>query len=325
MKAWMVLGLFLVLSPLDAEGHGKHPRAYVAFQASLSPHGEWIHYDRGLYVWRPHQVWGDYWQPYTVGRWVWTIDGWYWESDEPWGWATYHYGRWAYDDFYGWVWIPDLEWGPAWVEWRTGTSCLGWAPLGPHNLVHFSWGYWGYRAVPVNHWVFVDYRNLTSTKIQKHLLSVRDRRKHFDQTKEIQRSDRRTFGPDRGEVERRGKIRVSETRVRKETPETRKGSSRSSPEAVDGGRVRTPGTPRVNESAPREITRQPRVAERSGRSVREPERKESDPQVSGRSQTERIPMNQERSRVSPRVQQESNESGRTTQSGRTVQRVLPQE
>ena len=43
--------------------------------------------------WTPYDVPID-WRPYSVGRWVYTDDGWTWMSQEPWGWATYHYGRW---------------------------------------------------------------------------------------------------------------------------------------------------------------------------------------------------------------------------------------
>src|SRR5262249_2194553 len=51
------------------------------------------------------------------------------------GWATYHYGRWANLADYGWVWFPgeDLDWGPAWVSWRTGGDYIGWAPLPPRG------------------------------------------------------------------------------------------------------------------------------------------------------------------------------------------------
>ncbi|MCX8011350.1 MAG: hypothetical protein N3A61_09370, partial [Ignavibacteria bacterium] len=66
------------------------------FYTSLSPYGEWIEFDNGLYGWRPiHVSYG--WRPYYMGRWVWTRYGWYWDSYEPFGWATYHYGRWYFD------------------------------------------------------------------------------------------------------------------------------------------------------------------------------------------------------------------------------------
>jgi len=41
-------------------------------------------------VWAPRAV-AVTWRPYQVGHWVWTDDGWLWVSDEPYGWATYHY------------------------------------------------------------------------------------------------------------------------------------------------------------------------------------------------------------------------------------------
>ncbi|MEO8361594.1 MAG: DUF6600 domain-containing protein, partial [Vicinamibacteria bacterium] len=73
----------------------------------------------------------DDWRPYTRGQWDYTDDGWYWDSDEDFGWATYHYGRWADDPRYGWIWIPGEEWAPAWVSWRQGNGYTGWAPLPP--------------------------------------------------------------------------------------------------------------------------------------------------------------------------------------------------
>jgi len=57
--------------------------------------------------------------------------GWTWVSYEPFGWATYHYGRWARDPRFGWLWIPGNTWGPAWVSWQHGGGYVGWAPLPP--------------------------------------------------------------------------------------------------------------------------------------------------------------------------------------------------
>jgi hypothetical protein len=104
------------------------------FYEPLEPEGAWIEvgsYGRG---WRPHHV-DRSWRPYCDGRWVWSDCGWYWESDEPWAWATYHYGSWVLDAGYGWVWIPDVEWAPAWVTWREGGDYIGWAPRGPRGIV----------------------------------------------------------------------------------------------------------------------------------------------------------------------------------------------
>ena len=34
------------------------------------------------------------WRPYTEGSWIYSDAGWTWDSDEDFGWATYHYGHW---------------------------------------------------------------------------------------------------------------------------------------------------------------------------------------------------------------------------------------
>jgi hypothetical protein len=100
------------------------------FYSELSPYGRWI--QRGSYgwVWEPMQVEVG-WRPYTRGRWVQSDYGWTWLSDEPWGWATYHYGRWFADPEYGWLWVPGTDWGPAWVSFQEGNGYVGWAPLPP--------------------------------------------------------------------------------------------------------------------------------------------------------------------------------------------------
>ena len=92
-------------------------------------------------VWRPNNVEED-WRPYTDGRWVPTDDGYVFESQEPWGWATYHYGNWMPTENYGWVWVPGRTWYPSTVEWRTSpeskpvdASYVGWAPTPPPNYV----------------------------------------------------------------------------------------------------------------------------------------------------------------------------------------------
>jgi hypothetical protein len=59
-------------------------------------------------------------------------------SDEPWAWATYHYGRWNFTDRYGWYWVPQTHWAPAWVSWHSGGGYIGWAPLYPSGVVVIS-------------------------------------------------------------------------------------------------------------------------------------------------------------------------------------------
>ena len=78
--------------------------------------GNWIEVADYGYGWQPDLAVNDpNWRPYADGYWAYTDDGWTWISYEDFGWATYHYGRWARLADYGWVWFPgsDLDWGPA--------------------------------------------------------------------------------------------------------------------------------------------------------------------------------------------------------------------
>jgi hypothetical protein len=100
------------------------------FHGPLTAYGNWVQTDSYGLCWYPAYV-DNSWRPYTNGLWQWTDGGWYWTSDEPWAWATYHYGRWVYDTYYGWLWTPGTQWAPAWVSWREGGDYIGWAPLPP--------------------------------------------------------------------------------------------------------------------------------------------------------------------------------------------------
>jgi hypothetical protein len=107
--------------------------AQADFYAPLSTHGAWIEVGSYGRCWRPAGVAVE-WRPYCEGHWVWTDCGWYWASDEPWGWACYHYGSWVFDPVHAWIWVPGVEWGPAWVSWRVGGGYIGWAPLPPPHV-----------------------------------------------------------------------------------------------------------------------------------------------------------------------------------------------
>ena len=63
------------------------------FYDNLASYGNWIERPSYGWVWTPSQV-SSSWRPYQDGHWVWTDQGWTWISEEPYGWATYHYGRW---------------------------------------------------------------------------------------------------------------------------------------------------------------------------------------------------------------------------------------
>jgi hypothetical protein len=106
--------------------------SYSVFYRKLEPYGDWMETSDYGYVFQPRQAAeGRDWRPYTDGHWIYTDAGWTWLSDEKFGWATYHYGRWIRLRGVGWVWVPGEQWAPAWVSWRQGGDYVGWAPLPP--------------------------------------------------------------------------------------------------------------------------------------------------------------------------------------------------
>ncbi len=109
---------------------------YSMFYDSLAAYGSWFQAPSYGYVWQPAIVRSPGWRPYCDGRWVCSDGGWTWLSNEPFGWATYHYGRWAQLRSRGWVWVPGDQWAPAWVCWRENGSHIGWAPLPPETLAY---------------------------------------------------------------------------------------------------------------------------------------------------------------------------------------------
>jgi hypothetical protein len=104
------------------------------FYEPLSPYGDWVEIGSYGRCWRPYHV-DSSWRPYSDGSWVHCDAGWYWQSEEPWGWATYHYGAWDYDSGFGWYWVPQTRWAPSWVAWRSGGGYVGWAPLRPSTRI----------------------------------------------------------------------------------------------------------------------------------------------------------------------------------------------
>ena len=108
--------------------------SYNVFYERLQSDGRWFNDDKYGYVWQPSEAERDEsWRPYTDGHWAYTDRGWTWVSNENFGWATYHYGRWARVRNVGWIWVPGNTWAPAWVSWRQTerSDYVGWAPLPP--------------------------------------------------------------------------------------------------------------------------------------------------------------------------------------------------
>lgn len=113
------------------------------YSDDLDDNGEWIQVEDVGWCWRPRGVAAD-WRPYWRGRWGCYPGGMTWVSDEPWGYVTYHHGRWGWGAGLGWYWIPGVFYSPAWVAWHSTDAYFGWAPLGYYNAP-CSWGYgaWG--------------------------------------------------------------------------------------------------------------------------------------------------------------------------------------
>jgi hypothetical protein len=117
---------------------------YDVFYDRLAPEGRWFRDDDYGYVWQPNVAESTTdWRPYADGHWVWTDRGWFWDSNEDFGWATYHYGRWILIAGVGWVWVPGDQWAPAWVSWRQSDDddYVGWAPLPPEASFSVSVGF----------------------------------------------------------------------------------------------------------------------------------------------------------------------------------------
>jgi hypothetical protein len=73
--------------------------------ADLDDYGSWRPVEGYGTVWFPNAVAAD-WAPYRTGHWAWVDPwGWTWVDDAPWGFAPFHYGRWAFVSSH-WCWVP---------------------------------------------------------------------------------------------------------------------------------------------------------------------------------------------------------------------------
>ncbi len=141
------------------------------FYDNLASYGNWIQRPSYGWVWTPSQV-SSNWRPYQDGHWVWTDQGWTWISEEPYGWATYHYGRWYDDPEIGWEWVPGTDWAPAWVSFQEGADYVGWAPLPPSYDINV--GYNGGYGLSPEAYVFVPERFFLSASLGSYFVP-RDR------------------------------------------------------------------------------------------------------------------------------------------------------
>lgn len=120
----------------------------------LDDYGNW-RWEAGYgNVWYPSQVVSS-WSPYRFGHWDWISPwGWTWVDDAPWGFAPFHYGRWAQVHDH-WCWVPGSRevravYAPALVAWvgtpgasisvNVNGGSVGWIPLGPHEVYRPQYG-----------------------------------------------------------------------------------------------------------------------------------------------------------------------------------------
>jgi hypothetical protein len=106
--------------------------------AELQQYGSWLPEEDYGSVWFPASV-PAAWQPYCYGHWTWVAPwGWTWIEAEAWGFAPFHYGRWAiFGGRWGWVPGPPVVhpvYAPALVVFvHPGNGAAAWFPLGPNE------------------------------------------------------------------------------------------------------------------------------------------------------------------------------------------------
>lgn len=149
-------------APAVAPVVSNYPHADFTPHAALDGLGEWIVID-GQRFWVPNlsQVQDrEGWTPYQQGFWSYDQDrDWTWNSQEPWGAITDHYGLWRHHRNRGWIWMafPDNRYEPHCVTWFDEGQHVGWYPYMAGYEAHyrrfnhshgFDDGFWdGHRAV----------------------------------------------------------------------------------------------------------------------------------------------------------------------------------
>jgi len=126
------------------------PRDVVGYQ-QLDAYGTWAEDPNYGAVWYPTIAVAD-WAPYRYGHWDFIAPwGWTWIENEPWGFAPFHYGRWAMIGT-RWCWVPGRLgprpiYSPALVAFVGGGgvnfslsigggSGIAWFPLAPGEAWH---------------------------------------------------------------------------------------------------------------------------------------------------------------------------------------------
>src|SRR6266540_2721792 len=138
----------------DAALSSRYVSPDVVGYSDLDEYGSWRNVEGYGNVWFPTTV-AVGWVPYRTGHWGW-IDpwGWSWIDEAPWGFAPFHYGRWAFVSS-RWCWVPGPIavrpiYAPALVAFIGGggfslsistgpVTGIGWFPLGPGEVYRPSY------------------------------------------------------------------------------------------------------------------------------------------------------------------------------------------
>jgi hypothetical protein len=169
------------------------PREVIGYQ-QLDTYGDWSQDPTYGAVWLPRAVPAN-WAPYRAGHWSW-IDpwGWTWIDDAPWGFAPFHYGRWAQiGPRWGWVpgqLAPRPVYAPALVAFIGGRSGgvnwnialgqqalqqpgLGWFPLAPGEAFRPAYRVSPRYVTEVNHNIVVNnYNTANNYRYQRQSAAV---------------------------------------------------------------------------------------------------------------------------------------------------------
>src|SRR4051812_13034791 len=227
--------------------------------------GNWIEVGDYGYCWQPDVAVSDVnWRPYADGYWAYTDLGWTWVSYEDFGWATYHYGRWTRLSDYGWVWVPgrdaDLEWGPAWVSWRTGGEYVGWAPLPPETIgVVESRPLSGHLDVEFNigpaYYNFVDVRYIGEPVLRERIIAPAQNVTYIQQTVNVTNITYRNktvynYGPDINVINRSSTRPIQRLRLdREQNVDVAAAAKSGSLTKVQGDRLVVAAPMRITRSA----------------------------------------------------------------------------
>jgi hypothetical protein len=211
-RTLLALAIFALVLPAARQAEAGVDVSVDFFYNNLGDDGSWVDVGDYGYCWQPRvAVSNSSWRPYSDGYWAYTDVGWTWVSNEDFGWATYHYGRWARLRDRGWVWVPGREWGPAWVSWRTGGDYVGWAPLPPRR--GYSGGEVVYEGRAINgqvdiefdigpaYYNFVDVRYIGGSRLRERILPPAQNVTYITKTVNVtnityDNSIVRNYGPD---------------------------------------------------------------------------------------------------------------------------------